>query len=320
MFLITRIASLLVLVLLLMMSGCSSYFGSSSSHDTDEETDDNGDGDSGGGGDEDEDEDGDDDDPDEQYTGTGFPLVNDFAEPGPFATVSDIEGPDCEIFKPHTLGENDLEHPVLVWGNGTFTGPGSYAAFLSHWASHGFVVAAARTSNAGSGDEMLACLDYLEEQHLMVAGIYAGNLDLDRIAATGYSQGGGGAIMAAQDSRIIATVPIMPFITGFGHDNDSQSNQHGPMFMTSGENDTWAPPGTNQQPVFDNANVPVFWGTLLNTDHFEPLGDGGDFRGPSTAWLRFHLMDDDTAQDYFYGDDCELCTDPDWTVQRKDIE
>jgi hypothetical protein len=32
---------------------------------------------------------------------------------------------------------------------------------LTHWASHGFIVAAANTPSAGKVTEMIACLDYV---------------------------------------------------------------------------------------------------------------------------------------------------------------
>src|SRR5690606_7389899 len=102
-------------------------------------------------------------------------------------------------------------------GNGTGTAPSGYSALLNHWASHGFVVAAANTTNAGSGQEMIACLDYLVEQNGRGSGTYAGKLNLDAVGSSGHSQGGGGSIMAGQDSRVTATAPFQPFVLGLGH-------------------------------------------------------------------------------------------------------
>ena len=58
---------------------------------------------------------------------------------------------------------------------------------------------------------------------------------------------------------------------------------------------------------------------LSGASHFEPVGNAGDFRGPSTAWFRYHLMDDASAESTFYGSNCDLCTDNDWDVRRKGI-
>ncbi len=252
-------------------------------------------------------------------TGTGFPAVSDFSRSGSFATTSGNEGPSCTIFRPRTLGEAGRRHPIILWGNGTGSSPSTYSALLTHWASHGFVVAAARTSNAGSGTEMIDCLDYLVQQNGRSSGTYAAKLNVNRVATAGHSQGGGGSIMAGQDSRVTVTAPFQPYTIGLGHRSSSQSNQSGPMFLMTGGNDTIASPSRNAQPVFTRANVPVFWGELNSASHFEPVGNGGGYRGPSTAWMRFHLMGDQNAQNTFYGNNCTLCTDRSWTVRKKGL-
>ena len=178
---------------------------------------------------------------------------------------------------------------------------------------------AANTSNAGTGQEMLGCVDYLTTQNNRSSGTYANKLDLNRIGAAGHSQGGGGTIMAGQDYRIKVTAPFQPYTIGLGHNSSSQSNQNGPMFLMTGSADTIASPTLNALPVYNRANVPVFWGELSRASHFEPVGNAGDYRGPSTAWFRYHLMDDASAEDTFYGSNCDLCSDRDWDVRRKGI-
>lgn len=248
-------------------------------------------------------------------TETGFPNVNDFAAAGPFDTLNASRGPSCQIYRPQTLGQDGLDHPIVVWGNGTGGSPTTYQELLNHWASHGFVVAAAQTPQAGSGDEMLACLNFLEERNQRASGVFAGNLDLERVAMSGHSQGAGGAIRAGQDRRVTVTVPMQPPET----ETSSRSNQSGAMFLMSGGVDIVTPPEDQQRPIFDEANVPVFWGIQTRADHNEPPGDAGTFRGPATAWLRFHLMDDSSAESGFFGEDCDLCADERWTIRTKAI-
>ena len=44
--------------------------------------------------------------------------------------------------------------------------------------------------------------------------------------------------------------------------------------------------------------------------HALRYGDhGGDMRGPSTAWLRYWLLDDPNARTEFFGASCGYCTD-----------
>tara|TARA_R110000764_G_scaffold112761_2_gene199617 strand:+ start:28098 stop:28970 length:873 start_codon:yes stop_codon:yes gene_type:complete len=252
-------------------------------------------------------------------TGTGFPSVSSFSSSGSFSTTSGSAGFSCTVYRPSTLGANGLKHPIITWGNGTGASPSTYSALLNHWASQGFVVIAANTSNAGTGQDMLNCVDYLVDQNNRSSGTYAGKLDLNRIGAAGHSQGGGGTIMAGQNYRIKATVPFQPYTIGLGHNSSSQSNQNGPMFLISGGSDTIATPTLNSLPVYNRANVPVFWGERRGASHFEPVGNAGDFRGPSTAWFRYQLMDDQAAESTFYGSNCGLCSDRNWTVRRKGI-
>lgn len=255
-----------------------------------------------------------------QPAGT-FPSVTSFSNPGPFATTSQAGGSSCTIFRPATLGQGGVTHPVLLWGNGTFTSPNTYAAFLNHLASHGFIVAAANTSNAGNGSQMIGCLNFMTTQNGTSSSVFFQKVDLTRVGALGHSQGGAGTIMAGRDARVKFTAPIFPFITfifgGGRFSTASIGQQQGPMFLLSGGDDTLATRSRHQQPVFDGANVPVVWGTLAGASHNSAAGNAGGLRGPVTAWFRANLMDDATAAELF-PPTCDLCTTPGWNVLIKD--
>src|SRR5262245_48160061 len=83
----------------------------------------------------------------ESQAAGSFPAVTSFSEPGPFEIVQHALA-DCTVHRPAVLGKNGVTHPVIIWGNGTFSVPVFYTGVLSHLASHGFIVAAANTSNA----------------------------------------------------------------------------------------------------------------------------------------------------------------------------
>ena len=126
--------------------------------------------------------------------------------------------------------------------------------------------------------------------------------------------------MAGTDPRITATASLQPYTEqGWGgYDQAAQDQQQGPMFMMSGTEDTIAPPEPNQQRVWDTTNAELFWGMLEGANHLQDaMGNISRYRGPSTAWMRAHLMNDTKARAVFY-DDCTLCDDPDWDVQYKE--
>lgn len=216
-----------------------------------------------------------------------------------------------------------MRHPVILWGNGTSGPTFVYAAAFAYWASYGFIVAAGNSVNGqGSGAEMLSCLDYVTKQSTTAGSAYQGKV-CDRVGASGHSQGGGGALMPGQDARITTTAPLMPYIAqGFGgFDTASIMNQKGPMLLLSGTADTIAPPATNQQPVFDKTNVPVFWANLVGGDHVAVSLNGlTTYREAMLAWYRLQLMGDETFRSKFYGASCGLCVDTAWQIQRKGIQ
>lgn len=255
---------------------------------------------------------------------TAFPPVTDLSANGPFSTVNEAaSGADCTIYRPATLGQCGRRHPVIIWGNGTGGPTFVYGAAFEYWASHGFIVAAANAiSGQGAGTALLDCLNYVYAQDAQPGSPYEGKVERSRAAASGHSQGGGGALMAGRDPRVTATAPLMPYIQqGFGgFDQASIPRQTGPMLLLSGTADTIAPAPQNQQPVFDTTNVPVFWANLVGGDHVAVALNGlAVYREAMLAWFRVQLMGDDALRGKFYGPNCGYCTDSAWQVQRKAI-
>jgi hypothetical protein len=228
---------------------------------------------------------------------------------GPLPTRAQEGGLTCTIFHPREIKPG--AH-VILWGNGTGTRPVDYADLLHQLASYGFVVAAAHTPTAGSGADMLQCLDWLTAENAREGGPYFGKLDLSKVGATGHSQGGGGAVMAGRDPRITVTAPIMPAV----RDAAAPTQQHGPMLLLSAGIDTFVSP-ERQQAVFAASTVPTTWLTRKEAGHLTAMGDAGPYRAAVTAWFLYQLENDAKAGALFKGEACAYCTDPAWTVQKK---
>jgi len=244
---------------------------------------------------------------------------SDYEARGPHAVKNVQAGPGCFFFRP--ADNADGPYPVILWGNGTNTMPAIYAPMLGQWASHGFIVAAATTGMAGTGKEMLGCLDYLAKENARTGSVFKSAVDLAHVGAAGHSQGGRGAIMAGRDVRVTATAPIQPYTAGESYEVGSEAKQHGPMLLLSGGADRVADPVGNQKPVFDGANVPVVWATVNGAGHSTPsTRNSGPYRAATTAWFLWQLKGDEKAASMFKGDRCGYCTDPVWTIRKKDTE
>lgn len=258
---------------------------------------------------------GPDDEPPPGDPDPGFPPVGSFDDPGPFSVTTRYNDGPAGAFAlhyPSDVASSGFEHPILTWGNGTFAIPQYYSGLLEHLASHGFVVIASNSTQTGSGAAMVEGVDWLVAQNEVGGSEFFGALDVDAIGSLGHSQGGGGSINAGGDPRIATVVPIQPA-------PGSVSGLHGTMFVMSGGSDTIVSPGLVEALVYGPSTVPTFYGRLEGASHFEPVGDAGRYRGPITAWLRMELMGDVQAQVLFLGDACELCTDPSWVTERKNM-
>ena len=231
---------------------------------------------------------------------------------GPSAVAVEALDAGHTVYRPADLGAEGTLHPVIVWGNGTGVPPQLYDGLLRHWASHGFVVAAANTPNAGSGQEMLAGAATLISENDRQGSRYHQRIDVAHIGASGHSQGGGGAIVAGADPRISAVVPIEPGPQG------NVTALHGPMLILGGQFDTIVAPPLLVIPRYQQADqIVAVYGELAGATHATPAGDGGGFRGVSTAWFRFWLSDDTAAAPTFFGASCALCSDPAWSDVRR---
>lgn len=235
-----------------------------------------------------------------------WPSVGtDFADPGPYATSVQTDAQHTYYF-PTQLGPGGRKHPVILWGNGTFLNPTHYDALLRHFASHGFIVAAANTTNAGSGTEMLAGLDNLTRFNTTAGNRFQGHVDVNLVATMGHSQGGSGAVRAGADPRIDTVVVIQ----GGGN----TAALHSPTVFLSGEADTTVPSALVRQ-QYDAAasRIPAAYGDLAGADHLQPIVNGNGYRGPLTSWVRWRLMGDPIAGNQWVGD-CTNCDDPTWAA------
>ncbi|MGJ6967038.1 poly(ethylene terephthalate) hydrolase family protein [Streptosporangium sp. G11] len=234
-------------------------------------------------------------------TGAGSVAV-DYGAPGPYATAVEV-GAVTTLYYPRDIARSDLRHPVIVWGNGTFAFPVVYRDLLLHWAGHGFIVAAANTPQSNLGVSMRAGIDLLTRRNADPGSAFHNRVDLERIGASGHSQGGAAAIVVGADPRVDTILPIQPGPLA------NINAVHGPALLLAGQRDSIVFPALVK--AFYNAadHIPAIYGELRGADHFTVVGGAGPFAAPTTAWFRLHLMGDQAARTEFFGSGCGICAD-----------
>ncbi|HET7540566.1 MAG TPA: hypothetical protein VFK05_11865 [Polyangiaceae bacterium] len=238
---------------------------------------------------------------------------------GPEAGVAADDGtvPKFTLFRPETLSPGGLCHPVITWGNGTGSTPSLYRSLLGNLASHGFVVIGSNNKNVGQGDPkpMLVGVTWVLAQNEDPSSVLYHHLDATHVGATGHSQGAFATSSAAGDSRITTNVPI--------EGSQVQRNLHGPaLFFCGGMDDVVGCDGAHS--AFNAVTtLPAMYAEYLSVDHGSWLGRGNKpsvVESVVTAWMRVHLMADDSLKSWFYGASCKLCTDSGWSIQQKNMD
>ncbi|MFF3686013.1 alpha/beta hydrolase family protein [Streptomyces sp. NPDC002187] len=221
---------------------------------------------------------------------------------GPYAAAVEV-GVVTTLYYPRDIATSDRRHPVIVWGNGTFAFPVVYRDLLLHWASQGFIVAAANTPLSNLGISMRAGIDLLTRRNADPGSAFHDRVDLEHIGVSGHSQGGAAAIVVGADPRIDTILPIQPGPLA------NINAVRVPALLLAGQKDSIVFPFLVK--AFYNAadHIPAIYGELRGADHFTVVGDPSPFAAPTTAWFKAHLMGDQTARAEFFGAGCGICTD-----------
>jgi hypothetical protein len=190
------------------------------------------------------------------------------------------------LFVPTADADCTGPFPVVGWGNGSFTGVGSYTAFLTNVASHGFTVVAANTANAngalGGGGQTVV-------DDAINLGRTLPNVGTEA-CAMGYSQGGSAAVRGAMLTNARCVVGIAAEINFTGPANATGRTR---VILLGGGADTVAPVPNNSQVLFNQAGPPKALAVLAGADHFVPLGTAGNYRGFAIAALVLNLRASD---------------------------
>ena len=261
-----------------------------------------------------------------------LPPVPDGSKDGPYkSTTLSNTGPNggYTVYLPSELGVDGVKHPIIGWMSGGGTMHQLYP-LLPRLATQGFVVVAANvTPGIGAevmlGKQIIAGIDWAIAENARMESPLFGKLATDRIASMGYSMGSLATFTIASDPRLTTTVHI----SGGNMDPSQIKNLRAPAAFLCGT------PGdatcnilspscdiaaVNCDTDFELATTPVFYGNFEG-GHLGILGEplAGQIGTVASNWLRWKLFGDTALDSMFLTDDCIVCKDSKWKVQRKNL-
>ena len=259
-----------------------------------------------------------------------YPVEAAFTPPGPYttttSTVTDGAGNAIyDIYFPEDYAALGFKSPIVTWGNGTDDIPPQYTTLLSHLASYGFTVIGTTSRTTKSGVEIGDAAHYLVAQAGTAGSIFYGNLDVNRVAAVGHSQGAGGATRAALNNpALIKTLMTFSLPITFWLNGPNIGLLTRPAFLisTHGIFDSVMAPPMIERIFYDTLTGVAALGIILESDgkradHASPVdpaygGNPGGLLGYATAWLAYQLLSDSTAAAAFTGANPELVANTNW--------
>lgn len=247
--------------------------------------------------------------------------------------VNDKNIGKVRIWYPKELESTDETYPMIVVVNASNVKALNLKAAFKRLASWGFIVVGNDDSQSGSGETISKTLDYV--LNLDSNSILYDKIDKDNIGITGYSQGGAGAIRAVteyENSKYYKTIftgsaAYALLAKNMGWDYD-MSKVTIPYFMT-------ASTGVSDDRGIENIETEFGGVAPLSAliDNYDGMTDEvfkirarvknaehGDMLvrtdGYMTAWMLYHLQNDDEAKQAFIGDNGEILTN----INYQDIE
>jgi len=253
------------------------------------------------------------------------------------------------IYRPNDLAAlGAMKLGVVAWGNGGCSDDGaSTRLHLLEIASHGYLVIASGRILSGPGappreprqpaqpgqippprtkpSDLTDAIDWALAENGRRGSPFFGRIDPALVALSGWSCGGLQALQVAKDPRVKTMVlhntgvfnDGASAIPGMDVRKDVLATLHTPtIYILGGPKDIAYANGMDDFARISHvpvavANLPVGHGGT----YFEP--NGGAAASVAVSWLDWQLRGDMQSAKRFVGENCGLCQDAQWSLQRK---
>jgi len=253
------------------------------------------------------------------------------------------------VYRPKDLAAlGSTKLGVVAWGNGGCSDDGASSRFhLLEIASHGYLVIASGQILSGPGappreprpaapqgqlppprtkvSDLTDAVDWALAENTRAGSPYFGRIDPAQISYSGWSCGGVQALQVANDRRVKTLVIHNSGVlnngptnmTGISVGKEVLQTLHTPViYIEGGPKDIAYENGMDDFKRITHvpaaiANLPVGHGGTFN----EP--NGGAAASVAVSWLNWQLRGDAQSAKRFVGEDCGLCKDAQWSLERK---
>jgi predicted esterase len=195
--------------------------------------------------------------------------------------------------------KKDGKYPVYQFFNGTFGYPAWYAEGLKKIARACYVVVSDDDSmilwngllDPISDKKTMAAIDYTIEE---IAPKLHGKADVNKLAVSGHSQGGGAAILSITHPKVKTIIPIQPLML-----TPKASNK--PMLVFAGQHDVIVNKYLVNLLTYRGYQGPKFYAERQGrlSGHIDWSTSGGYFTKPIVHWMDWHLKGKPEAIKYF---------------------
>lgn len=264
-----------------------------------------------------------------KYAGLG-----DYAVSSEIVKSEDKAIGNIRIWYPSELESSQSEYPLIVVTNASNMAALNYEPYFERLSSWGFIVVGNDDRQSGTGLSTSQTLAYMLEQNNNSDSPFFEKIDDDNIGIVGYSQGGAGAIRAvtefensSQYKTIFTGSAAYAYLAQMwgGYDAAKVSI---PWFMTAGTGQSddagvsdptseWAgvAPLSSLVENYNEMSDQVFKlrARVVGAEH-EDIQKKTD--GYMTAWMLYHLKEDEEAGKAFIGENAEILNNANW----QDIE
>lgn len=238
------------------------------------------------------------------------PTAASLAADGPFAVSTQSIGSGGgfaggTVYSPNTPGK----YAVVAFAPGFTNTQSAVQPLGRRLATHGFVVVTMNTNSvfdfpASRATQIIAALNRVTA---LTTGPVAGKMDTTRRVVSGYSMGGGGALIAAKNNASLkAAVGFAPWSSDKNFSSDKV-----PSAMIAGSSDTTAPPSSHATAFYNSIpnSTKKLLAVISRATHSFPIASTPNQPGSKyqISWIK-RFADNDARYAPFLVTDSRLST------------